>query len=338
MSWYQTFPGSSGFYVSREDTNLLDSDSSHLHQAIGIWSEYDVQIPVTMTRELDDDGFGDYVGKVTFDDSLVANNVIVVLGNGGDFTILDTEEYVFSMDVRMSVGWASGNVRLANHGASAGIGPTVDATAGETGWQRATMTRTATGDHTPALRFLVDDPVSGDYFEFRNSCVLVGTSTEFTPSLRIVGDLDLRAKVAATDWTDVQTVIDLNNNNATNKGLTLYVTSDLLAVHFPIDGSANRTEASNLGGLTDGEAVDMRFTADVSAGTANWYLDNAVVDTDTFTVGALGVNTTQAATVGRADGGGNEFEGDLYWAEIRDGIDGPIVAGWYAYDAWVEAT
>lgn len=138
---------------------------------------------------------------------------------------------------------------------------------------------------------------------------------------QINGDLDCRFHISASSYTSVQTVFDADADIVSAfGGVQVYLASGLVACHYPLDGSANRTEGSNLGGLVDGKPVSGRMFWDVSSGDLTWYRDGAQVDTDTFSAGAGGDTAGGVWTVGGGSpSGAAPFTGTLYRFTVRDG-------------------
>jgi hypothetical protein len=105
--------------------------------------------------------------------------------------------------------------------------------------------------------------------------------------------------------------------------------------YFSDSGAFTKTSATVLDPwLTAGVAAEFKHVIDWSETDWYTYIDGTLRATDTV------VGTQFAADSGDLSVGGLGtlwFQGDIYWVEVRDGIDGPICAGWYAYDAWTEA-
>ena len=155
----------------------------------------------------------------------------------------------------------------------------------------------------------------------------------FVPSLRIVGDLDIEAKLAADDYTptaDITIVDCLNSNDGYRLAIT---TGDLIELSYG-NGSSDRTQTSTATGLSDGTAHVIRATVDVSTGAVVYYIDGVQHDTDTMTTGAGTVTDITDLYVGATSADAELFDGDVYYVEVRDGIDGPVVARMDA-DDWV---
>jgi hypothetical protein len=181
-----------------------------------------------------------------------------------------------------------------------------------------------------SLFFQVTDFTTGDEFRFSKYTFREGSDAAFVPSLRIVGDSDLRAKIAAADYTPAGNQSIFSDWNS--DGCILYIdTSGHL--HFEGDGTTGAiNEASSAYTFVDGQATEVRVTLDVSAGDMVWYQDGVQVDTDTFTAQPLDPGGRTLVVGADYLGTGLLFDGDIYWAERRDGIDGPVVARFDAGD------
>ena len=190
---------------------------------------------------------------------------------------------------------------------------------------------------TPALsasiRFRVFgvNLLTGDALRIDTLQISAGASSPiaFTPSLRIVGDLDLRAKATADDWTSGNRALMSNYNG---DGFLLYHDASGY-LHFESGGATSAIdESSALYTFVDGQTAEVRVTLDVSAGNIVWYESGVQVDTDTFTAQALDPGSNQLSVAADYLGTGLLFAGDIYYCEVRDGIAGPVVARFDAAD------
>lgn len=159
-----------------------------------------------------------------------------------------------------------------------------------------------------------------------------GTSGRYAAragGLALTGNIDLRWKVALTDWTPAahNTILD---TLAGNNGIRIrHLTGGQVDVIYG-NGSSTREKVTAAVGLTDGEAHEFRWTANVTTGAVACLIDGASFYTSTMATGAgvPGVSTLYVAALGN-----NTFHlnGDLYYVEARDHTD-TVVARFDAAD------
>jgi hypothetical protein len=172
-------------------------------------------------------------------------------------------------------------------------------------------------------------------------------STPDSAATSITGDLDLRVKIAMTDWTPSANAIVLHKfDDPPGRSYYFAVTTSgaLLLVTSP-DGTAAGLVATSTAvlGLTDGTAKWLRATLDADNGAAGsdvkfYTSDDGVVWTQLgATVTTAGVVTIANTTASLRFGGrsGNPVAGKGYAAEVRNGINGPLVARFSAADGKV---
>ncbi|GAG43835.1 unnamed protein product, partial [marine sediment metagenome] len=157
-------------------------------------------------------------------------------------------------------------------------------------------------------------------------CIRTGTDATFTPSLRIVGDLDMRAKIAADDWTPAVPDVIISKWGAVDSYfLRIDATTGNLKLYVN-DGASSNVASSVTTGVTDGDAAEIRTAWDNAANQVTYYVDDVQLGiVRTLTAGAL-IAGSEPVLIGARDGGNvGMLAGDIYYAEIRDGIDGPVV-------------
>ncbi len=181
-------------------------------------------------------------------------------------------------------------------------------------------------------------------------CLFDGTGDVATSDLTtaITGDLDVRAKIRAVDWTPMGTSASITGQYGTygNRNYRLYLSEDgaLVFVYVVANAAVAKGSTVVLSGVTD-NVTDLwvRVVHDVDNGAAG---NNVLFYTSTNGTDwtQLGNTVTTAGTVARdniayahevgASTGGatNVWNGRIYSAEIRSGIDGTIVAN-PAFDA-----
>jgi hypothetical protein len=180
---------------------------------------------------------------------------------------------------------------------------------------------------------------SGDY-----------ASTPHTGVLGITGDLDLRAECAVADWgAAIQTLVGkyVTASNQRAYRLTTTTPSGLLRLYWSTDGTAFQTRDSTVAISTvaaNGTRVALRATLDVDNGNTEhtvrfWWapyidvsewtqLGDPVVTAGTTSVFNATSAPLELGSSGGSGGAGttNLWAGRLWAAEVRDGIDGTVVA------------
>lgn len=160
-------------------------------------------------------------------------------------------------------------------------------------------------------------------------------STPDVTDVRITGDIDIRAKVSMEDWTPTssQTIVSKYDGTGNNKSYLLWVdTTGGLRFYWTTDGSTAQTFLSSPLSVTNGSALWVRVTFDVNPGTLKFYQSNdGVTWTQVGNDIATGVTSiypgTAPVSIGAYNNGsGNMTKGKVLSAQVRDGINGPIVA------------
>jgi lysophospholipase L1-like esterase len=170
-------------------------------------------------------------------------------------------------------------------------------------------------------------------------------ATPHNASFAITGDIDLRAKVALDDWTPSTAAYLINRlGSAGSRGYVLYIDSaGKIALYFSPNGTDLVLKVSTVAvPANDGEAIWVRATLDVDNGAGGY--DIKFYTSTNYPNGAggtwtqLGTTVTTAGTTsinannvilelgGRSSGTSNFWGGKLYEVEIRNGIDGKVVA------------
>lgn len=335
---FQTFPGTSGFYASCSDVNLLDADTAHLEQSIGEWAVVVGSSSIIQSQALTPI-FGNYHGAYTATEATSS----IFTGNGAAATpVSAATEYTWSVyvagaanaaatvEVRMTY-FDSGGSDNGNSGYSAAVPITGEFVQFSDTHTTPAGTAYAAGQITVRLAD-VDDVIY-----FAAPCLRAGSDGSFVPSLRIVGDLDLRAMLAADDYTPTanQWIIG-NRNGFDGYGLLLLTTGTWYPYHG--DGSSHRNSGVSLGTLVNGTAYEVQVTFTQSDGKWRGYLDGELLYTTSATNTNDGSPSGDVMAVAASITGTLPFDGDMYWAESRDGIDGPRVARWDATQALGEAS
>ena len=168
--------------------------------------------------------------------------------------------------------------------------------------------------------------------------------------LDITGDLEITMKVAPNDWTPSNTPGMLDKGGSGVAGYRfLLVSSGVLRLNW-YDGATTFTVNSTVAtGFTDGVARWVRVTLDVSNGSgvyevkfytstdgSSWTQLGATVTGAAATSIAAGTRPLQLGTRDNATAG--FFAGKIYFAEVRNGIGGTVVASFDADDFALNGT
>lgn len=177
-------------------------------------------------------------------------------------------------------------------------------------------------------------------------------STPDSIAASITGDIDIRLKLAADDWTPAATDSVIGKWEA--EGVQSYIlrilTSGVLRLTYTADGTTDINRDSTAAtGLTDGTANWIRVTLDVDNGAAGNDV-NFYTSTDGVTWTQLGTTVTNAGATSifdstaavevaaRNTGTAEPFAGKVYRAQIYNGINGTLAVDFNAGDALVGGT
>ncbi len=330
------FPDSPGNYADTPGTNLLvDADTAHLQQSVGKWK---VSLGFTAPALSTDlpPVFGDthlvVVGTVDGTGSLET-------ADGVDGTpVAASTEYTFAASAGTDQAGTTVNNLLFQYrsdGSYIGL-TTIDSslpvTVDDWGVISASFT---TGADTAFVMFRLNfaNVVDGRYYVDAVS-VREGTDPTFIPSLKVVGDLDLQAKLAVVNPTATNGLLG-HNLDPDDKHFVWWATKIGGQSRFvaSLDGATDTVDVqSGVLPISGGVGYVQRVTRDASTGDVVFYVDGGIVSTVGDVSGALfpgstvlGVGYSWANTF-------NLLNGDIYWAEVRDGIGGPVVARFDAVD------
>lgn len=174
------------------------------------------------------------------------------------------------------------------------------------------------------------------------------TSTPDHADFAITGDIDVRALLAADDWTPAapggELIISQRSGTA-NRGWWFYVNQPdgVLAFGWSSTGSSPIAALSTVAPVVaDGGLLWVRATLNVDNGASGkavkFYTSNQSVETDPAAIvwTQLGTTVTSAGVTSIFDSTANVeigtddaffgLHGKVYYAEIRNGIGGTIVA------------
>lgn len=162
-------------------------------------------------------------------------------------------------------------------------------------------------------------------------------------ALDIVGDIDIRARIAPDDWTPSadQCIISKSNTSGNQRSYQFIIQSPgNLRFSWSTDGTGANTrnvDSTVSTGFTNGEAHWVRVTLDVDNGSTQHVVTFYTSENGTSwtqlgaTVTTAGVtsifSSTATANVGaRSAGTADLYAGLIYRAEIRSSIGGTVVA------------
>lgn len=194
---------------------------------------------------------------------------------------------------------------------------------GNTGWTFANQ-RNQQSSRTPANGLTLPG-VAGNY-----------ASTPDSAPLSITGDIDIRVQVALRDWTPpaINALVGKYTGSNNQRSYLLNITTGGSANLFL---SANGTAASQVTssavvGAADGAVKWVRATWRASDGRVQFFLSDdglswAQLGTNQTIAYAAIYDSSQALEVGSwASGGSYLAAGTFYRAEVRNGINGTVVA------------
>jgi hypothetical protein len=162
----------------------------------------------------------------------------------------------------------------------------------------------------------------------------------------IAGDIDVRVLAAADDWTPSgnRTFVSQWQGIGSDRAWAFQLTPTRLQLLWSVAGTTVITKTSTVTpGGTDGQPLWCRFTLDVDNGAAGNDLkfytsaDPITTEPESVTWAQLGTTVTTAGvtsihdsawavTMGALVDDTNVFQGRVYYAEVRNGIGGTIVA------------
>lgn len=165
-------------------------------------------------------------------------------------------------------------------------------------------------------------------------------STPDADEFDITGDIDLRVRLKMTDWTpsSAETILSKYNTSGNQRSYEfLILSTGAPRIQWSEDGSTfTSLSSSAVTGFTNGTTHWIRATLDVDNGSsqhvATFYTSSdgetwTTLDTKT-SAGTTSINAGTADLIvgARNDGSANNLDGEVYQAEMYDGIDGTRVA------------
>jgi hypothetical protein len=158
-------------------------------------------------------------------------------------------------------------------------------------------------------------------------------STPDNSAISITGDIDIRAKVAMDRWTPASAQVVLGKRgDAGQRGWYMYVqASGLLGAGISNDGTVERfLNSGSATDFADGAVGWIRFTRVSATGVYVFYKSTDGVNWTSLTGGTDTTgdlfDNTETLKIGARDSGSEPMLGHVYYAEVRSGIDGNVVA------------
>lgn len=165
-------------------------------------------------------------------------------------------------------------------------------------------------------------------------------STPDAPELDITGDLDVRVfGVKTADWTNgLRSFIAKATGGGQDSFVFCLAATGALRLYISATGSGTMNYVEVPGGLTDGQIeAGLRATYRQSDRRVQFFrlviADWVQVGTDqTHVATSIFAGTSPLEIGGRVAAAGQTFLGNIAGAEVRNGIDGTVVASWSAED------
>lgn len=342
---YTYFPGLSGSYANVDDVNVIDANTAHIEQSIGLWEDAFQTAAIVKISSGEPPIIGSFVmrwyqgvadNEEAYLRTSVANADLVPKVTAGI-------EYTYSVHFHPGISNASqiavGIVWRDGTGSaiSTDLSP-FQAINGE--WTQYSITATAPANAESVQLLLRPKGLDKSQFVYADAiCLREGPDPTFIPSLHIVGDIDLRARVAVDDLTssDEQTLISRYDSSNNQRSYLLRInTSGFVLLNWSTTGSDAPSAVSTAAiPVDDGEEVLIQAVLDVNNGGV--YEVKFYTSTDDLTWTQLGDtvvgDSTTSIFAGSASveygsfntGTLDTLSGKFYKAEIRDGIDGLVV-------------
>lgn len=326
-------PGLTGAQIETHvSENLLRADTAHLHQDKGGWTED------SGTSELSADwsSFGDN----SYKSASLSSQVIAKTGSSktsvGNPLVTAGLDYSISMDLHGGAGVAGRSVffqALFRDDSNVTQGTATSNTAtielGET------VRLEVSGFEAPAtatyVRFFVS--VTGaaltgaETFYLDRVVLREGSDPTFVPSVNVVKSIEMRAKVSFADTAAIGTLLGKYVATTGNRSYLWYVADDgKMGFASSPDGSANTVETSAVLTWVADQVYELGVTFNHATSTVEYFVDGVSVGTDPSTYTEIHHSPTDLVFGDSKTSVDEDFLGKLYWAEVRDGIDGPIVA------------
>ena len=173
--------------------------------------------------------------------------------------------------------------------------------------------------------------------------VYCGSESPAPAGLNITGDIDVRAYIAATDWTPATTQCVVAKQASTLEGWRLELAGGAdtgkLVFSWRQTGATKTETSTTTVSAADGDDLWIRVTLDVNNNAGGydlkfWTSTDATASPSWVQLGATItggsttdiVDTDDQITIGKSSVLGHYFDGKVYKIEIRSGISGTLVA------------
>lgn len=182
----------------------------------------------------------------------------------------------------------------------------------------------------PAGTSAVNTPTFFDYWDGSGG----NLTTPDSAATSITGSLDLRAKVDPDGWASWGDMSVIAKFNGTTGAYRFFIDNngEIAFLRYK-SGNVYQESYSNVVGGVTGTPLWIRVTFDSTTGTVTFYKSAdgsswtslGLNPGATITSGAS-VDDTLPLIVGGDSSGSSYFAGKIYWAEVRNGINGTVVA------------
>jgi len=160
-------------------------------------------------------------------------------------------------------------------------------------------------------------------------------STPDAAANRVTGDIDIRVKLAATDWTPTANQVLFGKWLGSTQFAYIFWlhTSGALFGNFSRDGleTLSTGVTSAVISVTDGSTLWVRMTRVASTGVTQFFTSTdgsawVQLGTDKATTAGNIFASSAAVRVGSFNASGSELAANVNYAELRNGISGTVVA------------
>jgi len=155
-------------------------------------------------------------------------------------------------------------------------------------------------------------------------------STPDSAAVSVTGDIDIRVKLAPNSWgTGVHQAVVIKGSHD-EFGLFINPGPPNSFQFYRRISGAPMSVGSNTHAFANGQPKWIKVTRVAMSGVGNFYhSDDGMAWTAMgggTDVGGVSDDSAATLNIGFRDGGGQELAGKIYYAELRNGIDGPVVA------------
>lgn len=160
-------------------------------------------------------------------------------------------------------------------------------------------------------------------------------STPDSAAVSITGDVDIRVRVAMEDWTprtEIALIGKYRNATPVDRSYLLTISdTSIMRLYVSTDNVTLISAESLPLGFIDGSVHWVRATRDAATGEFRFFTSEdgqtwTQISATTLEAGAIYDGATPVEIGSFNSGGTYYWPGKIYYAEIRNGIDGPVVA------------